>query len=85
MYLLVSPAAWPRNMSRKLAHVPVALDTARSGARAYLASVTFSIESKEVITPSTIGKPPLMRTGELRMCRRVGLESVTDLCMGMYA
>ena len=53
-----------KNMPRMVPHVPVALHTARSGARPCFASVTFSIESKEVTTPSTIGMPPFVRTGE---------------------
>ena len=53
-------------MSRKVSHVPVALQALRRGARPCLARVTLSIESTDVTTPSTIGKPPLVSTGEWR-------------------
>mmetsp|Transcript_39016 Transcript_39016/g.78010 ORF Transcript_39016/g.78010 Transcript_39016/m.78010 type:complete len:232 (+) Transcript_39016:201-896(+) len=54
-------------MVRRMAsQVPVALHAASRKRRPYEASVTFPMASKEVMTPSTTGKWPLVRTGECR-------------------
>mmetsp|Transcript_17417 Transcript_17417/g.44621 ORF Transcript_17417/g.44621 Transcript_17417/m.44621 type:complete len:212 (-) Transcript_17417:457-1092(-) len=79
MYFLFSP----RSISRKVSHVPDALHAARSGARPYLASVTFSNESKDVTMPSTTGKEPDDRTGECKPAALVADIAVTVCVMAL--